>query len=234
VGDGPRTRGGWTPVGTAAERREVHAERGSERGERTRRKIVDAARTVFERDGYLDVGVDDIVREAGVARGSFYTYFPSKIDVFRVITGEVASTVDRSVLHRREEDRDLDPVEALQQANERYVEVYRQNARMYGLIEQLGQVDDDLHAGMLARRQGHIDRIASLITRWQTQGVADPSIQAAPIAAALLAMVLNHCYWSFAGGPKEADPQEVASAINEIWIRTVDLRRRPRKWPSVG
>jgi hypothetical protein len=74
-GEGPRTRGGWTPAGTAADRRAAQAERSTPRGQQTRRDITEAARRVFERDGYLDANVDDIVAEAGVARGSFYTYF---------------------------------------------------------------------------------------------------------------------------------------------------------------
>jgi AcrR family transcriptional regulator len=35
----------------------------------------------FERDGYAAVSVEDIVRAAGVARGTFYFHFPDKEDV---------------------------------------------------------------------------------------------------------------------------------------------------------
>ena len=41
-----------------------------------------AARRVFERDGYFGARVADITAEAGVAHGSFYTYFASRQDVF--------------------------------------------------------------------------------------------------------------------------------------------------------
>ncbi|MGH2927257.1 MAG: TetR family transcriptional regulator, partial [Solirubrobacteraceae bacterium] len=52
------------------------------RGVRTRAALIDAARRVFERDGYLEARVADIAAAAGVAHGSFYTYFDSKDDVF--------------------------------------------------------------------------------------------------------------------------------------------------------
>jgi AcrR family transcriptional regulator len=209
----------------------VHSERGTPRGERTRRQIVDAARRVFERDGYLDVGVDDIVKEAGVARGSFYTYFTSKLEVLRVVSGEVGELVDQAVLQRPDRDRRLDPVDALSRANERYVAVYRDNARIYALVEQLAHIDKEMLEGGMERRKRHIARITALIRRWQAQGLADPSIDAEPTAAALVSMISNVCYWLFVGNDEPYDVDRAAAAINELWIRSVDLRRRPnRRW----
>jgi AcrR family transcriptional regulator len=40
--------------------------------------ILDAARTVFLRDGYADAHMSDIAAEAGVAVGTLYLYFDSK------------------------------------------------------------------------------------------------------------------------------------------------------------
>jgi AcrR family transcriptional regulator len=51
------------------------------RAVRTRTLVMDAARELFLRKGYGGVRIDDIVDAAGVSRGSFYTYFPSKRDV---------------------------------------------------------------------------------------------------------------------------------------------------------
>jgi AcrR family transcriptional regulator len=227
-GDGPRTRGGWTPAGTAAERRAIHSERGTARGERTRRQIIDAARRVFERDGYLDVGVADIAREAGVAHGSYYTYFPSKLEVFRVVCDEVAQTVDQAVTERHEGERDLDPVDALHHSNLRYVEAYRQNATMYALLEQLGRIDDTLHRAALRRRAGHIARISDRIRLWQERGLADPAIDPEPTAMVLVSMISNVCYWLFAqDADHEFTNDRAAAAVNEIWVRAVGLRRRP-------
>ena len=36
---------------------------------------------LVHRRGYVDVGVDDVCREAGVRKGSFYHFFPSKRDL---------------------------------------------------------------------------------------------------------------------------------------------------------
>ena len=47
----------------------------------TRRKIIAAAEKLISERGFEAVGVSDIAKEAGVAKGSFYTYFKRKEDV---------------------------------------------------------------------------------------------------------------------------------------------------------
>lgn len=47
----------------------------------TRRRFLDAALTVFERLGYRDSTVKDILEESGGGRATFYTYFSGKSDV---------------------------------------------------------------------------------------------------------------------------------------------------------
>ncbi|MCH9682730.1 MAG: TetR/AcrR family transcriptional regulator [Deltaproteobacteria bacterium] len=52
------------------------------RGQRTRRKLLDASEQVFGAMGYERASIVEITRTAGVAQGTFYVYFPSKKDVF--------------------------------------------------------------------------------------------------------------------------------------------------------
>ena len=57
----------------------------------TRELLFDVAMRLYERHGYDAVNVDDIVRESGVARGTFYFHYDSKEDVLyeAVRRGEV-------------------------------------------------------------------------------------------------------------------------------------------------
>ena len=54
----------------------------SERGERTRRRLLEAAEAVFAELGYHDASIVKITEAAGVGQGTFYLYFASKKDVF--------------------------------------------------------------------------------------------------------------------------------------------------------
>lgn len=49
--------------------------------EKTRERIYEAGKNLFSKYGYDAVSIDDIVKAAGVARGSFYVYFLSKEDL---------------------------------------------------------------------------------------------------------------------------------------------------------
>lgn len=52
-------------------------------------EIIEAALTVFARSGFAAAKLDDIAREAGVAKGSLYLYFETKEDLFRAVVRSV-------------------------------------------------------------------------------------------------------------------------------------------------
>ncbi len=47
-----------------------------------RKNIVNSARKLFNRFGFENVSVDQIMADAGLTRGGFYTYFDSKSDLY--------------------------------------------------------------------------------------------------------------------------------------------------------
>jgi TetR/AcrR family transcriptional repressor of nem operon len=67
-----------------------------EHKEKTRTRIVDSARRLFNRHGFAGVSIDDIMREAGLTRGGFYNHFRTKDELYvavvaRVLDGTPAS-----------------------------------------------------------------------------------------------------------------------------------------------
>ncbi|PTS81603.1 TetR family transcriptional regulator [Sphingomonas sp. HMWF008] len=65
----------------------------TERGRRTLRAILDAAAIEFGERGFHEASVSGITRRAGVALGSFYTYFDSKDAVFRALVRDMSDQV---------------------------------------------------------------------------------------------------------------------------------------------
>jgi AcrR family transcriptional regulator len=51
------------------------AERREARKAQSRNRILDAAREIFFRDGFMDANLDDVAKGAGVAKGTLYRYF---------------------------------------------------------------------------------------------------------------------------------------------------------------
>jgi AcrR family transcriptional regulator len=63
------------------------------RGERTLRKILDAALEEFGERGFSDGSIVGITQRARVALGTFYTYFDSKEAVFRALVSDMSARV---------------------------------------------------------------------------------------------------------------------------------------------
>lgn len=58
-----------------------------------RQEIIEAAQRLFDSDGYTKTSVETIIREAGIAKGTFYYYFKSKQDILRAIVESIVEDV---------------------------------------------------------------------------------------------------------------------------------------------
>ena len=65
----------------------------TERGRKTQRKLLDAAAIEFGERGFHEASISSITRRAGVALGSFYTYFDSKDAIFRALVLDMSDAV---------------------------------------------------------------------------------------------------------------------------------------------
>ena len=184
-----------------------------------------AARRVFERDGYFGARVADITTEAGVAHGSFYTYFASRQDVFVAVLREVGEQFRVAVAVPPGEPR-RGVLAALDRANRRYLEAYRANSVIWALAEQVATMDEEIHRIRLRGRIEHVERVAKTIRRWQEHGLADRDIDPRTTAGALVSMLSNFAYWWLAGGDSY-DPETAAATLTAIWARAVGLAERP-------
>jgi AcrR family transcriptional regulator len=196
----------------------------SARGLRTRAALVDAARTVFERDGFLDARITDITKEAGVASGTFYTYFDGKEEIFQA----VVEAVQEDMLHPRLRERlgDEDPLALIDAANRDYLLAYKRNARLMALFEQVAQIDDEFRELRRKRGAAFVRRNAKMIRRLQESGRADPELDPMIAAHALSGMVGRIAYSVFNLG--ERIPFErLVTTLNQLWANALKLDQKP-------
>lgn len=196
-------------------------EPASRRGRATRATLVAAARTVFERDGFLDARIVDIAREAGVATGTFYTYFDDKEAAFAAVMGEVTEEMLHPVLaeHRIEGD----PVATIQQTHRAYLESYRRNARLMALMEQVATIDDDFRELRRRRAVEFSRRNARLIAGLQKQGLADPELDPYLASSALSSMVSRMAYNKFVLGEK-VPLERLVATLTRLWASALRLQ----------
>lgn len=192
----------------------------SPKGVATRDGLLAAARTVFERDGYIGARVADITAEAGVAHGTFYNYFDSRLDVFRVLAAKLHDDMVDAM--RSTAVADLpSPFARLLVANRAFHDVYRANARLLAVIEQVATVDDDSAQARLDLRAWFVERNERVVRELQEHGMADPRLEAYSAAEALVSMAERMCFNWFVLGADH--PKHAMDSLTVLWARALQM-----------
>jgi len=111
------------------------------RGKKTREKLLRAAEIEFGEKGYHEAAVSGITYRAGVALGSFYTYFESKEEIFKALV-TFMSRRTRAWIAERVADAP-DRLAAERRGLEAYIEFARQHKGIYRIISEAEFVAND-------------------------------------------------------------------------------------------
>ena len=195
----------------------------SRKGVQTRARLIEAAREVFERDGFLNARISDIAATASLSQGSFYHYFESKEQIFR----EVAEAQERRLTEpdgeAGEAREELSPREVIGRANRRYFERYLDAARLMGVIEQVSRFDQDVSVTRNARHHHYHEEMADSIRRLQRHGLVDPDLDPEVTAAALGSMTYRFPELWFVQGLFDCDFDEGVEQFTRVFVRALGL-----------
>jgi AcrR family transcriptional regulator len=110
------------------------------RGQRTRQRLLQAAQTVFGQKGYEHASIADITREAEVALGTFYVYFPDKKSIFVEVVDELGARLRRLISEAVEgcEDR----MEVEREGLRTFFRFVSENRNLYRIVRQAEFVDE--------------------------------------------------------------------------------------------
>ena len=203
----------------------------SRKGAETRARLIDAAKKVFERDGFLNARILDIAETAGLKHGSFYHYFDSKEQIFR----EVAEAQEERLTApaaprdgaRHARDAGGTPLDRIRAANRRYLERYRDEARIMGVIEQVSRYDEHVNAARMATQRHFAERAERAIRRLQADGAADPRVNPKMAADALGAMVARFAELWLVQGYRTYRFDEAVEQLTLLWANALGLQDAP-------
>ena len=190
-----------------------------EQGERTRAKLMDAARIAFRERGYTGVRVDDITQKAGTSHGAFYLYFSNKAEILEALAGQTAE--EMYVLADDLEGIEIGEAgyEQLRDWVDRFIDSYERHAPIVTAWISADAEDsrfDELGREVLAQ---FARRISHAIERAVDQGLRHP-VHPGTAAVALVAMLERLCYfWLVRGGPFKRDV--VVDTLAAIWYEAI-------------
>ena len=155
------------------------------RGEKTLRKILDAAREEFGSRGFSDSSIVGITTRAKVALGTFYTYFDSKDALFAALVRDMSARVREAVAPAMEGASDALDGEA--RALAAYLRFVGGHKEVYRIIDEAEFVDPQgfrqhyvstaeriaarLSAGAARGELSESDALALEVRAWSVMGV---------------------------------------------------------------
>ena len=208
----------------------------SQKGVRTRARLLEAAKEVFEEDGFLEARISDIAERAGLSHGSFYHYFESKEEIFR----EVAEAVEEQLSAPLggvilDPESQASPQERIREALRRHLQNYRKESRIIGVIEQMARYDKQINEVRMERQQRYAQQVAMSIRNLQQHGLADPRLEPTIAAAALGAMTSRFPEMWLVQGAINCRFDKAVDQLTRVFVNALGLpeevaseRHRPR------
>jgi AcrR family transcriptional regulator len=185
------------------------------RGERTLRKILDAARHEFGERGFSDSSIVGITQRAGVALGTFYTYFESKEALFQALvrdmSAQVRDNVGPALLGAQ------DSLEGERRALETFLRFVRDHRDIYRIIDESEFVEPEAYR---EHYETTASRIAARLAAARDKGEIgasfsdeDLDVLAWGMMGANVFLGLRFAVWD------DADGERIAKVMSRVWRR---------------
>lgn len=180
----------------------------TERGEATRRHILEAAALAFSQKGYAGTSLNELIRDTGSTKGGFYFHFPSKEALALAVFGYKQEQWVREVtVVVARHPRAIDQLEAMAAA---LCQLHRKDpsARCLSrLCTELGE-DPQLAPRLIPQLTEWVELTASVIARAQDDGDARRDVDPRSCAEVAVAAFIG------------------IETVSELLTRRADLDRR--------
>jgi AcrR family transcriptional regulator len=180
----------------------------SEQGRERQQQLIDAAVALFSERGYAATRIRDICDRAGVAKGLFYWYFPTKLDLF----AELVRTMRRRLRRAQAAamDPDADALTRLRQGTVASVVFMAEHAEYFALVD-VERADPNIADTLRAGSQVYLDDVTALLREAQRDGDVidtDPHV----LALGVLGAVSSYSN-AWRAGRVDMTPDELAEFV---------------------
>ena len=154
-------------------------ERRQERKAESRRRILDSAREVFFRDGFMEANLDEVASRAGVAKGTLYRYFDSKAELYVAVLAEDGGVFERR-MRETVDTASCPPPELIRRLGRFYFTHWMRNPdyfQIFWAIENqsvIGELPAGVTAEVTRLWETCVGMLAEVVERGVAEGHFDP------------------------------------------------------------
>jgi len=173
--------------------------RRAQRKEACRAAILEAARLVFFRDGFMPANLDEVAERAQVAKGTLYRYFDSKAELYVAVLARDGRLFEQKL--RATIEPGLDPLEQIRRTGRFYYQHWTDNPAYFAIFWALdnqsviGELPDVVVDEVTKLWEGCLRVLADVIARGVKEGRFAPCD----------AWEMAHVLWTLANGLLQSD-----------------------------
>ena len=140
----------------------------------SRSKIIDASVKLFSELGYHRTSMDDIAKEAQVAKGTLYYHFSGKGELFETIVTDGIQMLMDSTRQALQEEQAAD--RQIRRIVRRHVELFLEYSAMVHIIfnEITNGIEPDILGRIESLKQRYIQYLSELLTQGHEEGTINP------------------------------------------------------------
>ncbi len=137
--------------------------------EDVRRRILEAAKKIFFRKGFMDANLEEVAELAGVAKGTLYRYFENKAQIYVAVLSHNGRSFEKKLLKAL--DPQATPTEALRQVSRFYMQHYVENPEYFQIfwaIENqavIGELPPEVVKEVIRLWERSLDTLAGIVER---------------------------------------------------------------------
>jgi AcrR family transcriptional regulator len=198
-------------------------ERREARKAQSRSRILDAARGIFFRDGFMEANLDHVAKDAGVAKGTLYRYFENKAELYVAVLASNGEQFERK-LRDAGRDETLSAPDRIRRIARFYLAHWTQNREYFQIFWALENqaVIGELPEGVLEEVTRLWQSCLQILAEIVQAGIDEGSLEQCD------AWEVANLLWTLANGliQSEASPphrQIRRLPLAESFVRAIDL-----------
>lgn len=180
-----------------------------------RQRILDSARTVFFRDGFMAANLDEVAERAGVAKGTLYRYFESKAELYVAVLAGNGDAFERKMRESLEEGGS--PAEQVRRLSRFYFRHWTEHREYFQIFWALAneQVIGELPAPVVTRVTQLWENCLGMLADVLDRGVEER------VFAPHDSWEMAHILWTLANGLIASEHAGAARTLRRRQLETV-------------
>ena len=191
----------------------------SAKAQRTRLKILEAARAIFAEHGFAKATAEEISTRAGVGYGTFYLYFADKRQALHTILSEVDDKLYQLGHKEEKYHLGLGALAPIKATISGFFDSFKENADVLKICHELSATDPDFKAQHDKVRARLVDRMKEHLMKGLQLGNTrniDPEISSIALAGLIEAIAVE---WFFNNRPW--DREKVVNTVAKLYYSAV-------------